>query len=464
MAEKKNVNNTNLDITEDKKPKKGGLEKKLRIMTIIPVIIMGVVFTVLSYYCVMFCVEKEVRRNLRSMVGCVEMFYDKMFPGDYSIDKVSDADGKYHIYKGGVDITNTGDGLEAYKNVSGMDFTVFYYDVRMITTIKDDDDNYILYTVANNTVSNDVINNNSEQYYNNIDVNGEKFFAVYIPIQNSDGKIVGMLFAGKPTTEVEKDSLYSLAWIPPVTIIMMIIAGWISMVPARKLVDAIKKEKKFLGEIAKGNLNTAIDPSIVNRDDEIGDMGKFSRSVQKFIREMIERDTLTKLYTRRIGESKINYVQYQLVEAGVKYCVCMGDIDFFKKVNDTYGHDGGDLVLRDIAHIFNENMLGHGFTVRWGGEEFLIIFEDADLDKAYKILCGIREKVISHEMDYKGQIIKVTMTFGLTEGDRRHIDDIVKEADNLLYIGKQNGRNQIVTAEISKKILGEEPDEVIEEE
>ena len=170
---------------------------------------------------------------------------------------------------------------------------------------------------------------------------------------------------------------------------------------------------------------------------------------------MIERDTLTRLYTRRIGQSKINYVKKQLLEAGVKYSVCMGDIDFFKKVNDTYGHDAGDLVLRDVAHIFNENMLGHGFTVRWGGEELLTIFEDADMDKAYKILKDIREKVINHEMDYNGQIIKVTMTFGLTEGDERDIDDIVKEADNLLYYGKQNGRNRIVTSKDAEKMLQE---------
>lgn len=443
--------------------KKGGLEKKLRTMTIIPVILMGVIFIALSYYCIMYSTEKEVKRNLRNMAGCVEMYYERSFPGDYSIDNASDANGKYHLYKGSEDIMDTDSYLNELKSISDIDFTLFYYDVRMVTTIMDNDGNSILYTIANNTVSDNVINKEKEEYYNNIDINGNKYFAVYIPIRNSDGKAVGMIFAGKATEEVEQESIKALMWIPIITVLMVIIAALISMVPARKLVDAIIKEKKFLSEIASGNLNTEIDSSIVNRDDEIGDMGKFSRTVQKFIREMIERDTLTKLYTRRIGESKINYVQYQLVEAGVKYCVCMGDIDFFKKVNDTYGHDGGDLVLRDVAHIFNENMLGSGFTIRWGGEEFLIIFEDADLDKAYKKLSEIREKVISHEMDYKGQIIKVTMTFGITEGDERHINDIVKEADNLLYIGKQNGRNQIVTADIAKQILGTDDIEVLEE-
>lgn len=462
MTDKTKNKKVNKETSEEATRSKGGLERKLRTMAIVPVILMGIVFVVLSYYCLMYSTEKEVRRNLRNMVGCVEMYYDKVFPGDFTIDKNADSDGKYHVYKGDVDVTETGSALAEYKEFSGMDFTLFYYDVRVVTTIKGDDGKEILYTVANNTVSNDVINKEQDMYYNNIDINGHKFFAVYIPVRNSDGSVVGMLFAGKPTREIEQESMKALVWIPIVTVIMVLIAGWISMVPARKIVEAIDKEKKFLGEIAKGNLNTAIDQSIVGRDDEIGDMGKFSRSVQKFIREMIERDTLTKLYTRRIGESKINYVQYQLVEAGVKYCVCMGDIDFFKKVNDTYGHDAGDLVLRDVAHIFNENMIGRGFTVRWGGEEFLIIFEDADMDKAYKILSGIREKILAHEMHYKDQVIKVTMTFGLTAGDNRHINDIVKEADNLLYIGKQNGRNQIVTSDISEKITGDEDIEILD--
>ena len=248
-----------------------------------------------------------------------------------------------------------------------------------------------------------------------------------------------------------------LFWIPIVTIAVMLIGGWVSIIPAKALVNAINKEKKFLDEISRGNLNATIDKDIIERDDELGDMGRFSRGVQKFLREMIERDTLTHLYTRRIGQSKINYVQAQLNSAGVKYCVCMGDIDFFKKFNDNYGHDCGDLVLRGVASVTNEFMLGKGFAVRWGGEEFLIIFEDADLDKAYKLLSILRQRILDYVVNYNGEELKITMTFGLVEGDMRNIDDIVKEADEMLYIGKQNGRNRIVTPREMEEIL-EDPE------
>ncbi len=444
-ADNKNSNNNK----DKNKKQKSGLEKKLKIMTMWPVIVMGLVVMVLSYYVFLYTTQKEVYRNLSNSAEGIMIYFNTAFEGDYHVEEEA---GNYHLYKGEQDLSLNSEVLEIYKEKTGIDFTVFYLDIRMLSTLKNTDGSSVLLTVVNQSVSDAVINGKQDQYYNNIDINGVKYFACYKPLYNTDGSVAGMVFAGKPTEEIEKESMRSLIWIPVITIVMIVIASWISTFPSRELVNAIKKERKFLDEIAKGNLNAEIDASIVKRNDELGEMGRFSRSVQKFIREMIERDTLTRLYTRRIGQSKIDYVQHQLNNAGVKYCVCMGDIDFFKKVNDTYGHDAGDIVLRDIAHIFNENMLGRGFTIRWGGEEFLIIFEDATLDKAYKHLASIREKVLAHEMAYQDLVIKVTMTFGLVEGDSRHIDDIVKEADNLLYIGKQNGRNQIVTSEAAKKI------------
>ena len=438
---------------EAKSRNKKGLERKLKIMTMVPVIFMGIVVTILSYYVFLYTVQKEVDRNLKNATTSIVLHFDELSDGDYRVEYASDD--TYTIFKGERDLSDTQSFIERYKAETGLDLTVFYLDARVFSTLTDDKGNLIINTYANKLVSDAVINGNKDVFYNNIDIKGTKFFAYYTPLHNTDGKVIGMIFAGKPTLEVERDSMMSLVWIPVVTILMIVIGGWISLKQSRELIDVIKKEKKFLDEIAKGNLSAEIDQSIVKRDDELGDMGRFSRNVQKYIREMIERDTLTRLYTRRIGQSKINYVKNQLLEAGVKYSVCMGDIDYFKKVNDTYGHDAGDLVLRDVAHIFNENMLGHGFTVRWGGEELLTIFEDADIDKSYKILKDIREKIINHEMDYNGQIIKVTMTFGLTEGDERDIDDIVKEADNLLYYGKQNGRNRIVTSKDAEKMLQE---------
>ncbi len=429
---------------------KYGLKRRLRVMTVVPIILMGLVVAILGYYVYLNTIKLEVRRNLSNAAQSVSLFYDTSYPGDYSAEKYDD--GTYTLYKGGVDISSTQPVLDEFTEKTKAKITLFYLDIRMLTTVTGPDGNRGLYTISNRTVSDAVINGQKEAFYDNITIDGVRYFTAYIPLFNSDGKCIGMLSAGKPAIEVEQESRRALLWVPIATFFMVLFAIVFSSFPANSIVKAINEEKKFLSEISKGNLNASLQKDITERTDELGDMGRFSRGVQKFLRDMIERDTLTRLYTRRVGASKIAYTQSQFNQAGVKYCVCMGDIDFFKKFNDNYGHDCGDLVLRDIASIFNEFMLGKGFAVRWGGEEFLIIFEDADLGKALTQLRTLRQKVLDHVLEYEGEKLRVTMTFGLTQGDTRDIEDIIKDADELLYLGKQNGRNRIVTPDDVKDI------------
>ena len=426
---------------------KYGLKRRLRVMTVVPIILMGLVVAILGYYVYLNTIKLEVRRNLSNAAQSVSLFYDTSYPGDYSAEKYDD--GTYTLYKGGVDISSTQPVLDEFTEKTKAKITLFYLDIRMLTTVTGPDGKRGLYTISNRTVSDAVINGQKEAFYDNITIDGVRYFTAYIPLFNSDGKCIGMLSAGKPAIEVEQESRRALLWVPIATFFMVLFAIVFSSFPANSIVKAINEEKKFLSEISKGNLNASLQKDITERTDELGDMGRFSRGVQKFLRDMIERDTLTRLYTRA---SKIAYTQSQFNQAGVKYCVCMGDIDFFKKFNDNYGHDCGDLVLRDIASIFNEFMLGKGFAVRWGGEEFLIIFEDADLGKALTQLRTLRQKVLDHVLEYEGEKLRVTMTFGLTQGDTRDIEDIIKDADELLYLGKQNGRNRIVTPDDVKDI------------
>ncbi|MBP3718812.1 MAG: GGDEF domain-containing protein [Eubacterium sp.] len=125
--------------------------------------------------------------------------------------------------------------------------------------------------------------------------------------------------------------------------------------------------------------------------------------------------------------------------------VAMGDIDFFKKVNDTYGHDAGDEVLKSIAEILRLKCNNGSIASRWGGEEFLLVFPDINGDDAYMLLEQVRMAVQKSEIKVKENKINVTMTFGLAEwGFKSDLDDVIKEADDKLYHGKENGRNQVV--------------------
>lgn len=125
--------------------------------------------------------------------------------------------------------------------------------------------------------------------------------------------------------------------------------------------------------------------------------------------------------------------------------VAIGDIDFFKSVNDKYGHEAGDKVLCAITSIFQQMMAGHGKVCRWGGEEFLFVFYDINGDKSYEILSQILDSIHNLHILYEGNIIDVTMTFGLTECSKKlPTEDIIQEADAKLYHGKGSGRNKII--------------------
>lgn len=126
------------------------------------------------------------------------------------------------------------------------------------------------------------------------------------------------------------------------------------------------------------------------------------------------------------------------------FSVAIADIDFFKKFNDNYGHDCGDLVLRKVSNIMRKNMKRQGCAVRWGGEEFLLVFSDKGLDKSLEETQRIADKIKSLHISYGDKELGVTVTIGIIEGDpRRNMDELIKAADRALYEGKESGRDRV---------------------
>jgi len=121
------------------------------------------------------------------------------------------------------------------------------------------------------------------------------------------------------------------------------------------------------------------------------------------------------------------------------------DIDFFKKVNDTYGHNAGDAVLKHVASHFRQNSRICDGIYRWGGEEFIVILPDTDANQAFEIAERLRLVIMDSVCEFEELKIKVTMSFGVTEIDSmKSIEENIKDADEKLYTAKQNGRNQVI--------------------
>lgn len=155
-------------------------------------------------------------------------------------------------------------------------------------------------------------------------------------------------------------------------------------------------------------------------------------------------DALTGLYNRRKAMNRLDDIIKNLEVYG-DFCLCIGDIDFFKKVNDNYGHDFGDEVLKKIGEILKREMQGRDFAARWGGEEFLMIFLNCNGDEAYFKLEDIRRKIKDTKVCRGDDVVNVTMTFGLAEYSFNHgLEATIKEADEKLYMGKEQGRDIII--------------------
>lgn len=180
-------------------------------------------------------------------------------------------------------------------------------------------------------------------------------------------------------------------------------------------------------------------------------MLKFSASETKIMQysrklEMIATtDPLTKLQNRRGMFKHIEDYIEDTPDNNLILTLGIGDIDFFKKINDTYGHEAGDYVLETLAKIMKEFMRDKGMVARWGGEEFLFSFEGINGDHAFEQMNKLLHLIEKYEFSYNGTDIKVTMTFGIEEYDEREgVEKTVSKADQKLYMGKEAGRDRVV--------------------
>ncbi|MDD3392740.1 MAG: GGDEF domain-containing protein [Bacilli bacterium] len=155
------------------------------------------------------------------------------------------------------------------------------------------------------------------------------------------------------------------------------------------------------------------------------------------------KDDLTGLLNRLGMRIKLDDIIDK--EEKKQLCFVMCDIDFFKNVNDTYGHDIGDIALIEISNILKTLNDDSTFVTRFGGEEFLVIFENKNIDFVLSKIETIRQKIANEVIYYNNNCVHLTMSFGIYCHCSKKIDikKAIKKADIALYESKNNGRNTI---------------------
>jgi len=171
-----------------------------------------------------------------------------------------------------------------------------------------------------------------------------------------------------------------------------------------------------------------------------------SKRLLRILSDSTMRDPLTGLFNRRFLEEVETGVVSSVLRRGSTLGVLMCDIDYFKQVNDTYGHETGDTVLKGVAKIFTQELRASDYVIRYGGEEILALLVDADEEKSMETAERIRSKIENKPFKASGVPFCKTISIGVSifPNDGQQLMEAVKNADAALYLAKDTGRNKVV--------------------
>lgn len=407
---------------------------------VIPIMLLAIVITSFSAHSFSKALNDEVKKGLVDISGTILTVCDHLYPGAY---RAVEHDGAVYMLKGDHQFNGDNQFIDDIKEQTGVEITLFYQDTRVITTIYQNGSR-IIGTGVNAVVYKEVIQNGQPAFYDGVEIENEMHFAYYTPIFDAKEKCIGMLSVAKPTKEVVHSKMKSIMPIVLLGFAGMIVAGFFSLGFAKDLVNGIGKIELFLGKVAKGNLSADLDYAVSKREDELGNMARNAVKMQKSLIELVEKDPLTGLYNRRSAEKKLKEAYRNKNIKNINMHLVIGDIDYFKSVNDTYGHEGGDVVLTGVSDLIKKHIRGKGFATRWGGEEFLLTYIDMNYEEVLSCVQKLLEEVRETQIPYQEEKISVTMTFGINKEESGGIEEMLREADEKLYEGKKSGRNRII--------------------
>ncbi len=164
------------------------------------------------------------------------------------------------------------------------------------------------------------------------------------------------------------------------------------------------------------------------------------------LHEEANTDGLTKCYNKTYFNNQLELEVKKCKITGNPLALIIFDLDFFKKLNDNFGHDAGDFVLKEKARLIRENGIRQGDTfARYGGEEFCILLPNTNLKQGFEIAERLRNLIAKHEFIYDGKRLPVTASIGISDY-RQGVNsgtDLFKRADTAVYKSKEGGRNQV---------------------
>jgi diguanylate cyclase (GGDEF)-like protein len=206
----------------------------------------------------------------------------------------------------------------------------------------------------------------------------------------------------------------------------------------RRLAESATQEAKELLEVKVEERTRELNQAL----NEVGDLAVQLSSALSQVEQLAVTDSLTETYNRRKFDEIVLQEHAQVQSGKRPFSVIMFDIDFFKRVNDCFGHSVGDQVLQHLCRVVRGLIRHADLLIRWGGEEFLILLPTTFLDEAVPMAERIRFEVEQEAFPVAGQI---TISLGVAQfHSEESVDSLLKRVDAALYRAKQQGRNRVV--------------------
>jgi diguanylate cyclase (GGDEF)-like protein len=163
-------------------------------------------------------------------------------------------------------------------------------------------------------------------------------------------------------------------------------------------------------------------------------------------------DELTKLYNRRYFVEALDGEFERASRYEREMALLMLDLDHFKKVNDTYGHPAGDMVLSDVGEILKKHIRRNDLACRYGGEEFAVVLPNVSKESVYSVYERFREMVSTQSFKCESKQFNITVSIGIAfSNDAESVNDLLAHVDQALYQAKESGRNRIVIYKVKEK-------------
>ena len=420
------------------KENKNKLFLKLAAVQILPMLILIVCAVIVGFSPFSDSIEDEIKSKLASVARLTSSSLKEVYDGDFSL-----RDGRFYI--GENDLTNVYSIVDNIKKDTKADITLFVDNVRALTTVQGKTGDRLTGSVLENDEIIKAVYSGEEFYVQDLDLQGTLYYAYYIPFScNANGSISGMVFAGINSESAENSKWTALNKIGIIFYIIVVVSALILLLYTRRIARQLMNIKNYIGGLSKSHFNSEMNEDVLKRNDEIGDLGRYAVEVGDVVNSLINTDPLTGLYNRRAGESEFKKLLERSLSPDEYYISAMLDIDFFKTLNDRFGHDYGDQVLVGVSDIMRAYSSGCGFVCRWGGEEFLIGL-CCTKERSEEVFENILGDIRQIAEDDPGKPL-ITATIGAAYyKSNKDMYEMVNKSDECLYKGKNNGRNQIVT-------------------